>query len=184
MNDFDLRRQLQGLQAPRSPGRDLWPDIAARIDGVPRQMAPRRHWHTLALAASLVLAVAFAGALWLRAPADHADTVVGTPAGTAPTPMPMRGSADAAPRTPRNDALLVQADALTLEYVTALEQIGGAGLPHAAATGVTPALADLDRSADAIRSALRDAPRAEFLLAQLRRTYAQRLRLTQEALAS
>ena len=46
-------------------------------------------------------------------------------------------------------------------------------------TDITPALIELDQSADNIMVALDSHPDAVFLLDQLRRTYARRLQLTQ-----
>ena len=169
MSEFELHRGLRGLPREREPGRDLWPGIAARIAAAPAAAAPasspqRRPagggW--LALAASLLFAVLLAPALWQdrRAPQPAA---------------PPAGVADALPAA---RSLQLQADALTLEYVAALDQLGGQQLPPALA----PALTELDSSATQIRAALRQDPGALYLLSQLRRTYDQRLRLTQLAL--
>jgi hypothetical protein len=57
MNEFEMRRSLAQLPRSRTPGRDLWPAIEARLDqaGSTRQ---RQRWPWLALAAAAVLAVA------------------------------------------------------------------------------------------------------------------------------
>ena len=60
MTEFEIQRNLRAMNAPRMPGRDLWPSIAARIEAgdtaTPR--AARRRWLPLAAAASTVLAIA------------------------------------------------------------------------------------------------------------------------------
>jgi len=165
MNEFELLRSLRDLPREREPARDLWPGIAARIatpamTGTAPARAPRRAW--LALAASLLLGAVLAPLLWNPGPAPDLAT---TPAPVASAPQP-RG-------------LQPEADAMTLEYVAALDQLGGPQLPPALA----PALSELDLSATQIRAALRQDPSATYLLAQLRRTYEQRLRLTQLALS-
>ena len=180
MNEFDLHRGLRTLPRDREPGRDLWPAIAARIHE-PRASTPhdpdcgsgvsrdtpsqadrgsrRSHRGWLALAASLLLAALLAPLLWNQAPVPP-STVAHTSAGS------MRG-------------LQPYADAMTLEYVAALDQLGGPVLPPALA----PVVTELDSSATQIRAALRQDPGATYLLDQLRRTYDQRLRLTQLAVA-
>ena len=102
MSDNELRWQLRQLPREIDPPRDLWPDIAARLE---RPVAPRRRpWlAALAVAASLSLAV---GLAWqLRRPVQ-------------PPPADFR-------------AELVQreADALTREYQAALDQFEGAPMP-------------------------------------------------------
>lgn len=69
-----------------------------------------------------------------------------------------------------------QAAVLDQDYQRAI-----AALPAPAAGGLSPALAELDRSADTIRAALRETPDAGFLLEQLQRTHALRLDLTRRA---
>lgn len=171
MSEFELRRALRSLQRERSPGRDLWPGVARRIAAAPHAPAdlplphPSQRWPwLLALAASVLLAVLVA--LPRMQP----------PAGP-PSPATLVGQTGATGGGAR--ALQLQADALTLEYVAALDEFGAARLPPALA----PALTELDSSAAQIRAALRQDPNALFLLDQLRRTYSQRLRLTQLAVA-
>lgn len=167
MSEFELRRSLRALERERAPSRDLWPAIARRIAAAEAQaaghaVAARRapRWPWLALAASVLLAVLVALPQMPQRPELPGD--------------PLAGSA-----LPQARSLQLQADALTLEYVAALDQLGGRHLPPALA----PALTELDSSATQIRAALRQDPQAHFLLDQLRRTYDQRLRLTQFALA-
>ena len=61
MTDFEIQRRLRAMNAPRPPGRDLWPAIAARIESAQQTTttrAPRRRWIPLAAAAGFVLVVA------------------------------------------------------------------------------------------------------------------------------
>lgn len=101
MSDNQLRWQLRQLPREIDPPRDLWPDIAARLE---RPAAPRRRpWlGVLAMAASLCLAV---GLAWqLRAPAP--------------------AKADF-----RAELVQREAEALTREYQAALGQFEGAPMP-------------------------------------------------------
>ncbi|GAB2496642.1 hypothetical protein [Arenimonas alkanexedens] len=87
---------------------------------------------------------------------------------------------DAAPADPQAELVQREAEAMTREYRAALDQFQGLAMPEPLA----PALATLDRSADEIRAALEADPDASYLLGKLRRTYAQRLVLTQRAARS
>jgi hypothetical protein len=153
--DARLRLALRGLRRDVPPERDLWPELAARLAQTPQQMpvaAGRRPWiPAFALAASLLLAV---GVAWQLRPAA----------------------------VPDESARLIQheAQAMTREYRAALYELERSA-PPPAASPVTPALHELDRSAAQIRTALTRDPDARFLLEQLRKTYAQRLALTQRA---
>lgn len=175
MSEFELHRALRGLDRERTPSHDLWPAIAARIAAGEARAVPadsprsRPRWPWLALAASLLLAVLVA-IPQLQPPAPASAPLSSAPASRAATPA-------AQPLQARS--LQLQADALTLEYVAALDQLGGQHL----APALAPALTELDSSATQIRAALRQDPGAHYLLDQLRRTYDQRLRLTQLALS-
>ena len=70
-----------------------------------------------------------------------------------------------------------EARAITDEYQAALRQFDGAPMP----AQVEPSIAALDRSVAQIQSAIVADPDSVFLLEQLRRTYNQRLQLTQRA---
>jgi hypothetical protein len=152
MSEHDLRWRLRQLPRELDPPRDLWPGIEGRLH--PQAAAPRRRpWLAgLALAASLSLAV---GLAWHQG---------------RPSPAPL---------DPRVELVQREAQAMTLAYQQALNQLPAEPAPDAFA----PALATLDRSADEIQLALASDPGAVYLLEQLRRTYARRLSLTQRAMA-
>jgi len=176
MSEFELRRALRALDGGRTPERDLWPGIAARLGQPlsgrslpehPRAGPGRGRWPLLlALAASLVLAVVLALPL-LPEQVPATDTA------------PLVAVDRSPPRPNMRSPTLLHAEALALEYAAVLQQFDGARLPPT----LQPALADLDGSAREIQAALRQDPQSDFLLGQLRRTYAQRLHVTRLALA-
>lgn len=186
MSEFELRRALRGLDTGRSPGRDLWPGIAVRLQDAgilpaTPQRRPATRWPLpMALAASLVLAVLLALPMLPSSPSgvvpNDGSQAVPEPLAGAPA-APMRRATPVA-HGGANSPLQVQADALTIEYAAALGQLGTRQAPPALA----PSLRELDNSAQTIREAMRQDPQAEFLLGQLQRTYARRLRLTQLAM--
>lgn len=149
-----LRWQLRAQRRDVPPARDLWPDIAARLQAQPlRASPPRPRWLTpVALAATLVLAVGSVG-LWRNAGTPSSDAVA--------------------------QASLVQreAEGMTRQYQAAIFEMG-AGQPPAE---LRPAFDELDRNAQLILSALAQNPDSRLLLEQLRRTYARRLALAQRA---
>ncbi|GAB2508609.1 hypothetical protein GCM10027084_24890 [Pseudoxanthomonas sangjuensis] len=162
-----LRWQLRGLRRDLEPGRDLWPDIAARIATAPQAAKARRArpaWLPMALAASLLLAF---GAFWRFGPAPSAPSVPATAASSG------------------NHVIQIEAAALSRQYQGALVELVQSGTPTARAedeSGIAAAIHDLDRSAAQIRAALERSPDSRFLLERLRRTYARRLALTQRAI--
>lgn len=76
--------------------------------------------------------------------------------------------------------LQAETDAMVREYEAALIQLEHLPMPGELRADIDT----LDRSADAIRHALRSAPGSILLVDQLRRTYARRLSLTQRAATS
>jgi hypothetical protein len=70
MTETDLRWQLRQLPREIEPARDLWPDIAARIERRPAN-TPRRWLAGLAIAASLLLS---AGLVWRMQPSQATAT--------------------------------------------------------------------------------------------------------------
>ena len=159
--DAALRLALRGLRQDRDPGRDLWPDIEARIHALPQASAPvaaNRRWAwPLAMAASMLLS---AGVAWQMRPAE--------------APMAAR-QADV-----RVAATLVQHEAgtLTVQYQAALRELDVQPAP----ASWQPGLEALDRSAAEIRSALQQNPDSRLLLERLRETYTRRLALSRRAL--
>jgi hypothetical protein len=161
-DDLDLLRRLKALPREREPAAELWDGIAARIEPRAARRGSRGWIVGLALAASAALVAVLA----TRAPdADPAPAVVQQP--TAPASLPAG-----------NEFVRREAEAITLEYRLALESFAGEALPPELETAAT----ELDDSARRIRSALREEPDAVYLLDRLRRTYDQRLKLSQRAL--
>jgi hypothetical protein len=156
------RWALRNLRRELSPGRDLWPGIAARIaagspaidPGHATWRSPRR-FAPLALAASLLLAVGVAWQFW------------------PPRQFVMQ---------PTAQLIQAEAHAMTREYSAALREVEASA--PGAASSQQPALHELDRSAAQIRTALARDPDARFLLERLRHTYSLRLALTQRAALS
>lgn len=149
-----LRWQLRAMRRDVPPGRDLWPDLAQRLQAQPRQVAaPRPRWLApVAMAATLVLVVGAVG-LW------------------------QGGSRPAGPAPAAAQASLVQreVDGMTRQYEAAMMELA-AGQPP---VELKPAFDELDRNAALIREALARDPDSRLLLEQLRRTYARRLALAQ-----
>ena len=171
--DTRLRWQLRGMREDLPPARDLWPQIAERISATPaahvRAQTARQRWAPLALAASLLLAVGLAWEL---------------------RPLPGASSGSISPATqlaagqPSSRLLDREAEAMSREYGAALSELRAATPASSVAAPQTAALHELDRSAAQIRAALARDPDARFLLDRLRRTYAQRLALTQRAIST
>lgn len=122
-----------------------------------RLPAPRRRprWLPLGLAMAASLLLAIGiGLRWL-------------PPGQAAEPQQAR-------------MLAAETEAMVREFEAALIQLGPQPLPSELRADIET----LDRSAEAIRHALRADPGSARLLDQLRRTYARRLALTQRAYTS
>lgn len=154
-----LRWQLRDLRRERTPVRDLWPGIAARLPAA-RTRAPRRWLPPVALAASLLLVAGAIG--WQTLQPDTSQ----------PGASPIAGIA--------TSDTLVQREAwgMTLQYEAAFREM--ATLPGDPT--LQPAFDELDRSTTQILDALSDQPDSRLLLEQLRRTYARRLALSQRLL--
>lgn len=153
-----LRWQLRALRQDRAPSRELWPDIAARLEAhAPPSTgtSPRRRWITpVALAATLVIALA-AGGLWRD--------------GSTP------GRSDA---VDASTATLMQREAqgIARQYNAALSEVATA---QSTSGTMQPVIEELDRNLILIHEALARDPGSPLLLDQLRRTYAHRLALAQ-----
>lgn len=155
MNELELRQALRGLRQDRDPAHDLWPGIASRL---PAAAPRRRHWLPLALAA----ASALVAVMVTRLPAPDSAAPSSAAVVTA--------SAASAP-------LLREADVMIVEYRAALAELSQAPLP----LPLRPLADQLDDGARELRDALEHNPQSLDLLHQLRRTYDQRLRLSQRA---
>ena len=157
MTETSYRWQLRQLPREREPGRDLWAGIAAALPGrgALAQRTHRQGWRAAgsALAASLLL-----GAFGLGLARPHLMESLG-----------LRRPA------PEHQLVRKEAAAMRRQYEAELRQFRDRPMP----ASMTPALIELDRSADSILIALDSHPDAVFLLDQLRRTYARRLQLTQ-----
>jgi len=152
MTDFEIQRGLRDLKTPRMPSHDLWPAIAARIEGgaqtsVPR--AARRRWMPLAMAAAGLIAVV-GGTLMLTMRERASD----------PSPA------------------LVEAERLHIERISphdAREQALRTGEdPRLAGANIV-----LDAAHSELQQALESHPDAVFLVSLLNRTNAQRMKLEQ-----
>jgi hypothetical protein len=157
MTETTYRWKLRQLSREREPSRDLWAGIAAAI-AHPQQVSKTLRgngWRTIgsAFAASVVL-----GAFGLGLAKPRLLETVG-----------LRRA------TPEHQLVLKEAAAIRKQYQVELRQFGNKPVP----TDITPALIELDQSADNIMVALNSHPDAVFLLDQLRRTYARRLQITQ-----
>ena len=152
MKETDLRWALRQLPREIEPSRDLWSGIEAGIRNAPAAPKPRRWPVAFAAAATLLLA---GGLYWRSIPVEPAPD----------------------PRQIEARVVSAEARAITDEYQAALRQFDGAPLPEQ----VEPSIAARDRSVAQIQSAIVAAPDSVFLLEQLRRTYSQRLELTQRA---
>lgn len=157
MTETSYRWQLRQLPRERDPARDLWAGIAAAL---PRPTAlaqrPRRQgWRAAgsALAAGLVL-----GTFGLGLARPHLMESLG-----------LRRPA------PEHQLVRNEAAAMRRQYEAELRQFRDRPVP----ASMSPALIELDQSANNILVALDSHPDAVFLLDQLRRTYARRLQLTQ-----
>ncbi|MBB1059188.1 hypothetical protein [Marilutibacter spongiae] len=171
----DLRWQLRGLRTDAAPSHDLWPGIAGRLTPrtattTPPTARSRRRWLApLALAASLLLVATTLG--WYLPPAGDAPAG----AGVATTGAP---ATQAPPAADPAWAYQREVAGLTRQYQAAFNALGAVpGDPS-----LQPAINDLDRNADMILDALAQQPDSRLLLDQLRRTYAQRLALSQRML--
>lgn len=151
--EFEWRNQMRKLGAPVEPARDLWPTIAARLDGAAsnRGRARRRRVAWVAIAASLF--VAFGAGLsvhrWQRSP--------------SPSPSPSSAIADRPVAAVASEG--VEAPRTPLDW----------DVPGDAALAATAQ--DLDDASAHLQDALEQRPDAVFLVGLLNRTNSMRLRL-------
>ncbi|HSX58767.1 MAG TPA: hypothetical protein VLF18_01075 [Tahibacter sp.] len=157
-HDFQWRRQLRDLSGPAQPQRDLWLDIASRIEAeqaaVPVAAPHRRRWAAgLAVAASVALAVLVAGVLQRHS--APSNTVVAVRPSTKSDPVAAMAAVDEQFKQVRTQD------------------------PRLAAAAV-----ELDAAAEEIRQMLQQQPDAVFLVGLLNRTNERRLKLARMGQAS
>jgi len=151
MTEFEIQRNLRAMNTPRMPERDLWPEIAARIEAgetaTPR--ATRRRWLPLAAAAGTVLAIA--GTLFVFTSRDH----TGAPVESDDYAMATQFQR-ITPQEARDQALRSGQD----------PRIAGANIV-------------IDAAHFELQQALEQHPDAVFLVSLLNRTNAQRMKIEQ-----
>jgi hypothetical protein len=148
MTDFELRRELRELRAPREPARDLWPQIARKIAAesagatVPRRRLAR--W-PLAIAAGVVMAITFS--LFSLDRPWHSD------------------------RTARDET--ANRDGIDVgQQIQHARDLAATGDPRLASAEVV-----LDAASSELDHALEQQPDAVFLVGLINRTHAQRRKL-------
>lgn len=171
MNEQDndeLQPQLRGLPRERVPPAHNWQRIEARLTDLPRPLLPkaeplptptrprirRRPWMLGAAVAAAACLLVVAG---IRQPPTESETHA---------------------IAVQESSLQLQADRMAGTYQLAIAALPREPLP----AELTPALSELDQSAQVIRNAIAQSPEAGFLLGQLQRTYAFRLELTRQGL--
>jgi len=154
MNDAELRMQLRGLPKERELEADLWPGIQASIQHATANKH-RQPWSSFAMAASLAFMAAIALPLFSSGSSGDANTL-------------------------KAQVVSREVDAMDTEYQAALKEFSSVEL----APEVKNQLQLLDDSANKLRKALNQSPQSTYLIPMLRRTYLQRLQLTQRAVAS
>ncbi|MEZ5461296.1 hypothetical protein [Dokdonella sp.] len=150
MNEFELRRELRELRADHEPGRDLWPQIARRlqneeasVDGPTRKH--RRSWLPLSAAAAIAVSLS-AGVFGLA----------------------MQGSAfDASP-----DSGGFAADVSVQNQIERARELAMTVDPRLAGAEVVVDMANAE-----LEDALRQQPDAVYLVGLINRTHAQRRKL-------
>lgn len=167
-NDIDdaLRWRLRAMRQDGAPGRDLWPGIEAALVRPPAARPRRRLLVPVALAASLLAVIGFAG-WWMPGSPGTTDAARMADAAAAPPTLVQREVAG-----------------MTRQYDAALVELHASGAAPVGDASYRTALDELDRSAGIILDALAHDPDSRLLLQQLRRTYARRLALSQRAALS
>ena len=168
-DDKALQRALSALAVERSPGSDLWPEIAARLDPRIPMTAPlpsaRTAWtarrpRRRALLQSLAACAALLAVLVLALP-------------QSPSNVPHQAQAD-----PFDRLLIGEALALDREYAAAFAQFEDAPLP----APLRPGLRALETESARVRALLVSQPQQMRLLNELRELHERRLRLLKRGL--
>jgi hypothetical protein len=164
-SELDLRWRLRQLPREREVPHKVWTGIETRLNETQQNVFEARHvtqtaksWRAWAIAASFA-AIAFVGAALFLNRAEVSLT------------------------DPQSQMMANQVNLMTREYQAALKEIDHGGN----AAKVTNADAEaqlklLDDSLTQIRHAITQKPNATYLLSMLRRTYMQRLQITQRLL--
>jgi hypothetical protein len=164
-SDLDLRWRLRQLPKERDVPANAWDALEAKLQSAVQvsehgSRKPRTRWPAFALAVSVVVIAMLAVPLWMK-------------------------QSKVAPVDLQAQMMSRQVDFMSLEYQAALQE-----LDHADAQGKLANSADhselklLDSSAEQIRHAIMQNPNATYLLDMLRRTYMQRLQITQRLIVS
>jgi len=167
-SDEALAARLRQLPSQRTPPEAVWTAIATNI------AAPADAASPTPTGAPVVALSSRRRPRW-RAPLGWA--LAASVALLAVLLMPRQVLSPDPVAVPATPILVRQADAMAGEYRQAIASLPATEVP----ADLRPALHELDASAAAIRVALGQQPDAEFLLNQLRRTYAKRLELTRMA---
>ncbi len=151
MTEFEIQRNLRAMNAPRLPGRDLWPAIASRIEagGTATPRSTGRRWLPLAAAAGTVLAIA--GSLLVFTLRERTAATIESDDYAMATHFDR-----ITPREAREQALRSGQD------------------PRLASANIV-----LDAAHSELQQALEQHPDAVFLVSLLNRTNAQRMKIEQ-----
>ncbi len=167
MSEFELRRRLQGLRGDRHPQRDLWPNIAARLEAPAWRPVREARRVMLPWAAVAAVALTVGAGVWL---ASHLGSMLD--ARDAQRELATR--AEPAPPLLHHEARAMQAS-----FDGALAAAGGGRVPVGEVMGPELAAAsrELDAAAAALNAALAEEPDAKYLVELLKRTQARRVAL-------
>jgi hypothetical protein len=168
-SELDLRWRLRQLPKVRDVPEGAWQSINEALDKTPQDAQQRvsyskgaaKSWPVWAFAASLAAVLAIGLPLWLNKPATKT------------------------PANPQAQMMAHEVDLMSLEYQAALKEMSHAGNQGPLTEDhAQRELKLLDDSAQQIRHAISQNPGATYLLTMLRRTYMQRLQITQRLILS
>lgn len=154
LSEAELRLQLRGLAKERELERDLWSNIKANIESTANQKN-RWAWSGFVMAASLALIAVMAMSFYTSKQSDDVNAI-------------------------EAQVLAREVKAMDAEYDAALKEFASVRI----APEVQAEITLLDDSAKQLRQALNKSPQSTYLIPMLRRTYLQRLQLSQRASAS
>jgi hypothetical protein len=151
MTEFEIQRYLRAMNAPRMPGRDLWPAIAVRIEAGETASPPARRRRWLPLAAAAATTFAIAGSLLFVTMRDHTGAPIESDDYAMATHFQRITPGEA-----REEALRSGQD------------------PRLAGANIV-----IDAAHSELQAALEQHPDAVFLVSLLNRTNAQRMKIEQ-----